>query len=109
MGKFKKKKLEWGGVHEKNRKAGLKASGKGGRLRCPKQLNSLHITKKTEGEQKYECYKSKVFFVSCSKQHIKFCCMNLMKTFFKYVNKCVHVCAYVCMYTHFIYILSRKD
>lgn len=45
---------------KKNTKAGLKASGKGGGLRCPKKLNSLYILKKTEGEQKYECYKSKV-------------------------------------------------
>lgn len=98
MEKFKKN-LEWGGVNEKNREVGLKASGKGEGFRCPKKLNSLYIKKKTEGKQKYECYKRKVFFVSCYKQHIKFCIWIQWKLF-KYVIICVYmyVHMYVCIH-----------
>lgn len=59
MGKFWEK-LEWEVFDEKNRKAGLKAPGKGGGPQMPKAAELLHSYKKDRGNK--ECYKSKVFF-----------------------------------------------
>lgn len=44
--------MEWGGVHEKNRKAGLKASGKGGGPQMPKAAELFTYYKKDRGGTK---------------------------------------------------------
>lgn len=44
--------MEWGGVNEKNTKAGLKASGKGGGLRCPQKAELFIYLKKDRGGTK---------------------------------------------------------
>lgn len=57
--------MEWGGVNEKNTKAGLKASGKGGGLRCPKKAELYIFKKRQRGNKSMNVIK------------VKFCCIML--------------------------------